>query len=298
MPSLASKAMPALLALRGSKKTFSSAEATRKQVAALALRPDRYGPPKSLDRKVDLAVRRVCGWPVYDVIPKDVEPTRRALYTHGGAWIHEITPSHWRFIAELVAATQTVFTVPIYPLAPVGTAATVIPVITDLAAELLAAVGPERCVLIGDSAGGGMALAIAMQLRDRGLPAPRATVLISPSLDLSFSNPQIAKIAPRDPFLGVPGLHVAARLWRGELPIDDPMVSPIYGDLTGLAPITMFSGTDDILNADATTLVELARGTNLDVELHEAPGMIHVYPLLPIPEAKQARSTIKELLRR
>lgn len=296
MPSLASKAMPALFALRGYKKIFSSAAATLAQVAELQLRPDSYAPPKKLDRTVSLSVRRVNGWPVYEVSPHGTIPLRRAMYFHGGAWIYEITSHHWNLVAELAATTATRFTVPIYPLAPAGTAAAVVPAVTDLAAELLTEVGPERTTIMGDSAGGAITLAVALQLRERGLPAPHHTVLISPALDLSLTDPAIDEIASRDPFLAKPGMQAAAELWRGDLPIDDPMVSPIHGDLTGLAPITLFSGTHDILNVDARRLVRLAKAANVPLNYQVAPQMIHVYPLLPIPEAKQARTVMKSVL--
>ena len=181
------------------------------------------------------------------------------------------------------------------------------PAVANLAATLIAEVGADRVTIMGDSAGGGMALAVAMQLRDRGgkrsadaaqpdaaqlAAAQPRTILISPWLDISGTDPQLAVIAPRDPWLAVPGSHAAGAVYRGELGEDDPMVSPINGDLEGLGRITMFSGTRDILNADAARLVARARTENIALDYHEAPEMIHVWPLLPIPEARTARATI------
>ena len=80
MSSLASKAMPTLLALRGTKKTYSTARATRDEVAGLLLRPKSFNPPSKLDRNVDLSVRQVGGWQVYEITPKGSAPARRALY--------------------------------------------------------------------------------------------------------------------------------------------------------------------------------------------------------------------------
>jgi acetyl esterase/lipase len=297
MSSLASKAMPILLALRGTKKTYSTAQATRDEVAGLLLRPKSFNPPSKLDRNVDLSVRQVGGWRVYEVTPKGSAPTRRALYLHGGAYIHEIIPWMWSLVAKTAAATSTRFTVPIYPLAPRGVAEHVVPAATDLAAEIIGEAGADHTALMGDSAGGGMTVAVARQLRDRGLAAPYRTVLISPWLDVSLTAPDISALAAKDHFLAPAGLAAAGELYRGELSAEDPRVSPINGDLSGLGPITLFSGTHDILHSDAKRFVPLAREARVSIDYHEAPGMLHEYPLFPIPEAKQARQTIIKALR-
>jgi acetyl esterase/lipase len=297
MPSLSAKAMAALLGLLGPTRRLRSAEATLAQITALQIRPGSCAPPKRLDRTVELSARSVKGWPLYTVTPRGGSSRRRALYSHGGAWFLEIMPVHWQLIARLAAATGTQFTVPVYPLLPASSAASVIPVISDLVSELLDEVGAEHVTIMGDSAGGTITLAVALQLRDRGLPAPHRTILISPALDLAFSDPAIAEIAPNDPVLGAPGLRAVAPMWRGELALDDPLVSPLHGDLRGLAPITLFSGTYDILNADARRLVRKAAAAHLPLDYHEAPGLCHDYPLLPIPEAREARSVMERALR-
>ena len=233
---------------------------------------------------------------MYEVTPKSSAPARRGLYIHGGAYIHEIIAGMWSLVAEIAVATSTRFTVPIYPLAPLGVAETVVPTATDLAAEIIGEVGADHTALVGDSAGGGMTLAVALQLRDRGLAAPYRTILISPWLDVTLAAPDIPAIAVKDPELAPPGLVAAGDIYRGKLPAEDPRVSPINGDLSGLGPITLLSGTHDILNSDAKRFVPLAKEAGVAIDYHEAPGMLHEYPLFPIPEAKQARQTIIEAL--
>lgn len=293
MSSLASHLMPAVMTLRGSKRVFSSAEAMQRKLARQAAgRPPRSSPPARLSKTVDIRVLTIAGWTVYEISPKDTTPPRRALYLHGGCYVFEIALQHWLFVARLAVETNTRFLVPIYPLAPLETASTIVPKATDLAADLIAQVGADNTSILGDSAGGGMALAVAMQLRDRGIAPAHSTVLISPWLDITGTDPQLAVIAPRDPWLAVPGSHFAGGVYRGSLPETDPLVSPIYGSLTGLGPITMFSGTRDILNADATKFLSLAQTAAVTIDYHEVPGMIHVFPILPIPEAAAARSVI------
>jgi acetyl esterase/lipase len=298
--SLRSAFMPAVITVLGYQREFRSADRMLRVVDDILVRPEPFVPPRSLDRFARLSVRHVQGWPVYTMTPKAPLSVsgHRAVYAHGGAWVHQITAWHWRLLAELVATTGTEFVVPIYPLAPIGTAETVIPAFADLLEELIAEVGDERVAILGDSAGGTVALASAMVLRDRRGVTPRDILLIAPALDLSFTDPLIARIQPSDPWLAVPGTRAAADLWRGTLPVSDPLVSPIHGSLDGLGRITLFSGTHDILNADALALVRKARATGHPLDFHQAPNMLHNHPLLPIPEGATARRAIAEVLRR
>ncbi|MEJ8848763.1 alpha/beta hydrolase [Variovorax rhizosphaerae] len=298
MTSLASKLMPFIISLTGAKRILGSAETTRAHVAELQLRPASYGPPKSLDSRVELSVRRYGGWPVYEVRPRGTALARRVIYPHGGAWILEITSFHWNFIADMVSSTGIPFLVPIYPLAPVGMAAEVIPIVADLTAQACEKVGPAHTYLMGDSAGGTTALAAAMQLRDRGIAPLGNVMLISPAIDLHFTDPAIAPISPRDPILDIPGVEVAAGMWRGQLSLDDPIVSPAFGNLRGLGPMTLFSGTYDMAHPDAVRLVALAKAANVSLDYHEARKMLHVYPLFPIPEAREAKRVMKAILLR
>ena len=297
MQSLPSRLMPLVMTLRGAKRRYSSAELTVARVNERREHPAPWAPPQRLAHRVLIEETVVAGIPLYTVGPLDGTASRFALYLHGGSYVFQIARQHWMLMADLAASAGIRFTVPIFPLAPEATAATIVPAMTDLAAALIAERGARTFALFGDSAGGGMALAVAQQLRDRGFPAPRATVLISPWLDISGTDPRLAEISPSDPWLAVPGSRAAGDLYRGELSEFDPLVSPLYGNLLGLGPITMFSGTRDILNADAHRLADAAARAHVDLDFHEAPGMIHVYPLLPIPEAKVAREVMRRAVR-
>lgn len=294
MASLLSKLAPLVITLRGSKRRFSTAERTRADVARLQRHPKSFEPPAKLSKTMDVAVRSAHGWPMYEVSPRDSVPTATVLYLHGGCYVFQIDPVHWAFIGKLAAEANARVVVPIMTLAPDAAADETVPAIADLAESL---VGAGRLSVVGDSSGGGLALATAMELRDRGRAPFDATVLISPWLDISGTDPRLAEISPRDPWLAVPGTHAAGELYRGNLPEDDWRVSPINGSLAGLGPITMFSGTRDILNADATRLVPLAAAAGLPLGYHEGPGMIHNYPILPMPEGDAARAVIVAAVR-
>jgi len=292
-----SRLAPLVITLRGSKRMFSSAQRTLDRVAKLQRRPDSFEPPAKLSRTARVTRREVDGWPVYDVSPLRGAAAKRVVYLHGGCYVFQIDPVHWTLIGRLAAEAGVSVVVPIMPLAPLGTAEVVVATVADLVASLIGEVGAHNVSVAGDSSGAGMALAVAMTLRDRELPPLHATVLIAPWLDISGTDPVLATIAPRDPWLAVPGTHAAGGLYRGGLGEGDWRVSPLHGDLSGLGPITVFSGTRDIVHADALRFVPLAVEAGVDLDYHEGTGMIHNYPILPMPEGDAARAVIVAAVR-
>ncbi|MEU9376282.1 alpha/beta hydrolase fold domain-containing protein [Streptomyces sp. NPDC048255] len=297
MPSLRSRALSAALIAAGRRRRFASAEAVRTRVAQSARRPASHLPPRSLGRVAEISRTFVGAWPVYDVSPREAEPAAQVLYVHGGGYVNELVRPHWALIRTLVTRARARVVVPAYILAPRGTADRTVPVAADLLSGLIAAGGAGGTVLIGDSAGAGLALAAAQRLRDRTGAQPSRIVLISPWLDLTMSHPDQAAIEAGDPMLARPGLREAGRLYAGTLDADDPRVSPLRGSFEGLAPLTVFTGTRDLLTTDSRELVRRARADGTDVEFHEEAGLPHGYPLMPVPEGRTARDRIVQLTR-
>ncbi|MEW2414347.1 alpha/beta hydrolase fold domain-containing protein [Streptomyces sp. NPDC046866] len=297
MPSLRSRALSVALIAAGRRRRFASAEAVHARVAESARRPASHLPPRSLGRVAEISRTFVGAWPVYDVCPRGAEPAASVLYVHGGGYIHELVRPHWAMIRTLVTQAQARVVVPAYILAPRGTADRTVPVAADLLSGLIEAGGAGGTVLIGDSAGAGLALAAAQRLRDRTGAQPSRIVLISPWVDLTMSHPDQAALEADDPVQARPGLLEAGRLYAGTLAADDPRVSPLHGSFRGLAPMTVFTGTRDVLSTDSRELLRRARGAGAEVEFHEEPGLPHGYPLLPVPEGRAARERIVELIR-
>ena len=287
--------IPVYLRLTRANAPFVSVEGAQRRIRERALRPRAWGPPRHLRADVRIQVRQDEGWPVYRVLPSTGAPEGSVLYLHGGGWVHEIAKQHWQLIAQIAAEARTTVVVPIYPLVPHGTAGAVHEQVVRIALRSIDESGTVS--LAGDSAGGQIALSAALTLRVRGEVLPH-TVLIAPALDLAFGNPRIPAVQRSDPWLGVPGGRELAAQWAGTLAIHDPMVSPMFGDLTGLGPITVFSGTRDVLNPDAHLLVEKARDAGVEMTFHERQGEVHVYPLLPTRSGAAARRMIVDTLRR
>ncbi|MEO7349107.1 MAG: alpha/beta hydrolase fold domain-containing protein [Terrimesophilobacter sp.] len=289
MVTVPSGIVPLILRATRRNKTYLSHRGALERVSERALTPLAYGPPKSLRPDVSIDVRHENGWPIYTLAPSNTAPVGSVVYLHGGGWVNEIAKQQWHLAAQIAAESSTVVTVPIYPLIPFATSEDVVTRTIALAEANIASYG--SVALAGDSAGGQIALCAALALRDKGITLP-ATVLISPAVDLTFTNPRIPDVQPTDPWLAVPGGRVLAGLWAGERDVADPVVSPLFGDFTGLGPLAVYSGQRDILNPDARLLVDKAKASGVDVYYAEVAGQVHVYPLLPTTVGAAARRDI------
>src|SRR5699024_4751601 len=206
---------------------------------------------------------------------------------------------HWFFLSKLVHALNCTIIVPLYPLAPEHTYEDTLHFVYDLYMQKTDTMKNfEDIILMGDSAGGGLALVLAQLLKVKQLPQPEQIILISPWLDLSLSNPEIAPIEKKDPFLLRAGLIEAGKMYAGKTDTKDPKVSPLYGELNGLAAITMLMGSHDILAADARKLVEIAKQQGISIDYIEAANMVHIYPIYNFPESRIALEQIVERIER
>lgn len=262
--------------------------------------PDDARPPAWLRRGRRIGRGTRHGFPCWSIAPRGPATERSTaphlLYLHGGAYVGEIFWPQWRMIAALADRAGARAIVPIYPLAPEATCDDAFALVLAVYRDLLDHVGPERIAVVGDSAGGGLALALAQLARDAGLPQPARLVLLAPWLDVALGNPEIPAIERDDPMLAVPGLLEAGRLWAGERPLDDPLVSPLHAELGGLAPIVQHVGTRDLALPDMRRLRDRARAAGHPLEHVEHPGMFHVFMAAPIPEARRALDALATTL--
>jgi len=152
--------------------------------------------------------------------------------------------------------------------------------------------------LFGDSAGGGLALALLQVLREEGMqPSPKKTVLCSPWLDLSLQNKQIPDYEEDDPVLSVEGLKYAAQLYSGGEDLSTPFLSPIFGNMDNLGEILLFVGTHEILFPDCLTLqekIKKAKGSSLTMVIGQ--DLMHDWVLFPTKEAKEVPPQIDAFL--
>ncbi|MDT0201071.1 alpha/beta hydrolase fold domain-containing protein [Nocardioides sp. AE5] len=250
-------------------------------------------PPRRLLRRHPVTSRRVAGHDVHTVEPAaGIRSDAIVLYLHGGSYINQVIKQHWDLIADIADATGCAVEVPIYPLAPSAT----LPQMLDFLLEVVDTLPATKIRVAGDSAGGGLALLLAQRLRDRGTSPVESVVVMAPWLDLAMDNPGIDAVEAIDPWLARPAMRPIAAAVAGDVPVDDPRVSPVRGDLAGLPPITVHVGTRDITLPDCRLLVERVHAAGGAAELVESPGSPHVHPMLPTPEGRAARASLLSTL--
>ncbi len=261
-------------------------------------RKDTSQLPASLYRRHHIEWSDVRGFPCATFSPRGDSNGQHVLYLHGGAYVHSIEQAHWRFISRLVSRLGCTVTVPIYPLAPDYHYDETQTVVAETYDRFLAETEPEKQVIMGDSAGGGLSLVLARMLREQGRPQPSHLVLISPWLDATMRDPAVPVVDRRDPYLSTPGLLEAARMYAGGHDTADPLISPINGSFDGLGRISVFVGTRDTLLLDSRKLHRIATREGIDIDYFEYQGMVHGWLLLKhIPESRKATAELIDVLR-
>lgn len=294
MPSLKSH-LVALILSHTRKKAFRSPEGLHAWIAKSRPVQD-HRPPAKIAARLDIAQRELGDHIVYEALPKGVTPSRRILYLHGGAYCFEMTPFHWNLIAEMAERLGAHVSVPIYPLAPEHDFHAIYAFTGQVWRDVL---GQDAGVVVmGDSAGANMALVLSMMAAKEDWPRASRLVLLSPGVDMTLANPETIKVARHDPWLDIPGGTESVRIYAADIDIADWRISPLYGDLSVLPPTLVFCGTRDLLYPDCARFAEKARAVGSDVELVTGDRMIHVWPLIDMPEARRARDRMVEWLSR
>jgi triacylglycerol lipase len=248
-------------------------------------------PPRYATRAVSVRRREFNGWELCTL--GAASPSRKqVLAIHGGAFVCEATVLHWQDYAAIVRHTAATVVVPLYPLAPHGSAATVVPQMADLITRLIAEHGPDNVSVYGDSAGAGIGLCAAQELVRRKTTVPMRMVLLSPVLDATLSNPDIRSVS--DPVLNVAALRKKFALWAADLELADPLVSPLHGSLRGLPRTAVYAGSREVLGPDAVVLQEKSLSTpGADFTFNLCNGGIHDWAMTSwLPEARAVRPQI------
>jgi acetyl esterase/lipase len=291
MPSIQSKAINVLLRIMRMKRTVNR---MRQRVES----GDRtYSEPsKRLYRKHLIARHTINSHLVWTIAPRQNASGKHVIYLHGGAYVNSFAPQHWDFMSKLVDMSSCTVTAPNYPLAPEHNVHDVFALMLPLYNELAARAGSTNITIMGDSSGGGISLALAQRLREDGHDQPGHVILLSPWLDATLSNPEIAEFDKIDPFLGVEGLKYGGEVYTRGVDPKSYLASPVYGSLKDLAPVTLFIGTRDILYPDCRKLRDKAAEEGVRLDYREYDQMVHDWMLGPLPEAKHAIAEIVDTI--
>ena len=241
-----------------------------------------------------------CEW----VIAQDANPALRLLYLHGGGYVSGSGAFYLAMVAHLSATAHCAVLLLDYRLAPEH------PFPAGLedcihAHEWIRSLGPagpapaEATFIAGDSAGGGLTLATLLALRDRHCPLPQAAIALSPFADLTLTAESIRSEAELDPIMHPRCLPEFVTRYVTGTDVRDPLVSPVFGDYTGIPPLLIQAGEHEIIRDDSIQVAAKARADGASVTLEVWPGMFHVFqshdPLLP--EGREAIGHIAEFMR-
>jgi epsilon-lactone hydrolase len=254
-----------------------------------------------VDRLARLVPARPCGVeveavdaggvPAEWVIPPRDRPGRGVLFLHGGAYVIGSARLYRELTARLARACGARVLVPDYRLAPEHPFPAALEDALTVWEWLLAGEqSADRMLLAGDSAGGGLALATLLELRDAGRALPAAAALLAPWTDLTASGSSVKENEARDPYLPARLLRPVAELYLAGADPRDPRASPLFGDLRGLPPLLLVASPDEILRDDTVRLAAAARSRGVEVTVELWPRMPHVFPLFArlVPEGRRA----------
>lgn len=222
-----------------------------------------------------------------------LDPPRRALaatllYLHGGGYVFGSPRSHRTMVARIVRAAGLPAILPDYRLAPEHP----FPAAPDDALATYAALAAEGPVILGgDSAGGGLALALLGDILARDLPRPLGLFAFSPLTDLTFSGASFRDNAAAEALLPADRADELAQMYLQGADPADPRASPLFADLTGAPPVWLSVGTTEILRDDT---LRLAHRLEAPVTLRLAPGLPHVWPFFQ-PWLPEARATLADV---
>lgn len=266
------------------KQLFASKAGTQRYLRRHAKRSQK--PLRVPNLKSILSISETYGFPVVTLSPKNKVPNGIVLMFHGGAYVRLPLAEHWHFADRLVQRTGWQVILPIYPKAPNATVTEALGKVMPFTLNVLNHHHPV--VMMGDSAGGGLALALCELLANDHGPLPAHLILMSPWLDIALRDPQSKALESVDQILACEGLREIGRVWSGEVSEDDPRVSPLFGLSAKLPAMTVITGTHEIFYPDVLTLAKRAAQHNIELDLMIGNGLFHCYPLFGIPESDAA----------
>ncbi|MGG3282612.1 alpha/beta hydrolase [Paenibacillus solani] len=295
MPSKESLTIKKLLTAEGFHQKWESPETIRQYIATLPSYPALSEKQEGFETR---CFQSSSGLLMNYYISHGVIEKGTVIYLHGGAYIEEILPPHFAFAEQWTKQTGQTVILPNYPTVPAMDAKD----LTGLMREFYKFACPQArgsVFLMGDSAGGALALDMAQSVK--GTPhQPKRLILLSPWVDAATDNPCISElgIPQRDVFLQPAGLREVGKIYAGVLPMEDPAVSPLFGEMKNLPSTVILIGTDDCLLPDARLLRDKLIREGVDTEYWEYENMMHVWPLFPMPEAEDALKRLYQWITR
>ena len=263
-------------------------------------RMDRIGRLARPARRVRIEETRVCDLRAEWLRPEGARDDRVLLYLHGGAYVLGSCQSHRHLVSHIARAAGIEALLPEYRLAPEHPFPAGLDDCVAVYRWLLEkGYDPANVVVAGDSAGGGLTVAMMLELRHAGVPLPGAGVLLSPFLDATASGESAESRLGRDPWFNPADIDILVNHYCGQSEVRNPLVSPVFANVAGMPPFFVQVGDDEILLSDSTRFADRMRDAGNDVTIEVWPEMWHVWQLFvgKMPESRQAIAKIGEFVR-
>lgn len=256
--------------------------------------------PTAFEQRFQVERWDCSGHEVVTLHPRTGKGAHHILYFHGGGFILPLLKPHWPLVAALIDATGASVSVPLYPVAPETDHSVAEQMADALFAKVANDVPAANITLMGDSAGGNLAAALALRLAQAGGQQAGKLVLFAPWLDVTLSDEAAREVEPHDVMLRVDALRVMGEMWAGERDPRDAIVSPLYASpqqLAQLPPTALFQGQHDLFVVDCRTYAERAKAAGKPVKLYEYAKAPHVFmALTPTREAKDCLRLMGEFI--
>jgi epsilon-lactone hydrolase len=216
-------------------------------------------------------------------------PRQAVLYLHGGGYLAGHPRVYRNLCARIAKRLSADVFVPEYRLAPEHPfPAAVEDALAAYKAVLARGFSPHTVTVMGDSAGGGLTLALLLALRDAAEPLPKCAVVFSPLADLRFVNKSIQSNSASDDMLSEEMIRLGGTLYSGAHSVDDPLISPALGEYSGICPLLVSVCETECLRDDAYAVVAQAKRAGVHVEMISRPDLLHVWPIFT-PLLSEAR---------
>lgn len=304
MPSLKAKIIQGIIRNRNVLKgQFKNTEFSHSKEAVLEFRSDcekggeRFG---KLPKNVTVNTVNVDRVYAEFIVPNGAPKDKLIFYVHGGGYVSGSCNDHRAIVSKVCVKTGLSCILYEYGLAPEKP----FPAAINDSIEVWNALPElgynyENVVIMGESAGGGLALSLLFALKDKGLPMPKATVAISPWADLNCTN-NAYSTRNRKSLAPLNSWNVFSDYYVGDADPNHPYISPLFGDSLGLPPIFINAGDADELYDDAYLFYQKAKANNVDVYFRQGEGLVHCYPLLApmFSEATNALDEISDFVKR
>lgn len=251
---------------------------------------DAYRVPRKLAHDFDVDTVSLDHRVVHTLAPRNgVKDGKHIVYLHGGYYIHQPQKPHWWFAEEVLKETGARFTLVEYPLAPENNHHDTVQHVVKVTENLREKFPDDELILSGDSAGGGLSIALVQELLSNNKPQPFTKLaLICPWLDptrLDWMPPAAVK---DELILSVEGGKLAAEAYAGPDSIAHPHVAPLKGGFDGFPEVAVWMGGRELFFSELELFLQKLEAAKVDYHAYVAKEMVHVYPILGIPESHWA----------